>query len=73
MSENRVHEQIRSRDDESSSDRVPPTLTVVDSTVRRFTVNALRRVPHAHIPTIVIGAIVVIVATVMFVADILVK
>jgi hypothetical protein len=58
MSENQFDERVQSR---------------VDSPIRRFTVEGFKRVPRAYIPTVAIGAIVVIVATVMFVIDILGK
>jgi hypothetical protein len=58
MSENQIDERIRSR---------------VESPIRRFTVEGLKRVPRAYVPTLAIGAIVVIVATVVFVIDILGK
>ena len=41
--------------------------------MRRFNVHGFKRVPHAYVPTLVIGAIVVITATAIFMINILGK
>jgi hypothetical protein len=73
MTEDRIDERMRSLEDVSSTERAPLDLNGAESSIRRFTVNGFKRVPRAFVPTIAIGAIVVIVATVIFVADILGK
>jgi hypothetical protein len=73
MTEDRIDERMRSLEDVSSTEREPLELDGAESSIRRFTVNGIKRLPRAYVPTIAIGAIVVIVATVVFVADILGK
>ena len=51
MKENRIDERIESR---------------VESPARPFTADGFKRAPRAYAPTLVIGAIVVIAATVIF-------
>lgn len=58
MTENRIDERIEAR---------------VESPMRRFNVHGFKRVPHAYVPTLVIGAIVVITATAIFMINILGK
>jgi hypothetical protein len=72
MTENNIEERIQARDDLSSAG-VPLELTAADSPKRRFTVDGFRRVPQAYIPTLAIGALIVIFATVWFVVNILWK
>ncbi len=44
-----------------------------ETPARRFTVDGFKREPHAYIPILVIGAIVVITATVIFMITMLGK
>jgi hypothetical protein len=72
MTENHIEERVQTRDDLSSAG-APLELTAAEAPNRRFTVNGFRRVPRAYIPTLAIGALVVIFATVWFVVNILWK
>ena len=58
MNENRIDERIEAR---------------ADSPPRRFTVHGFNRVQGMYLPTLVIGAIVVIAATVIFMITMLGK
>jgi hypothetical protein len=73
MTENWADQSIEERSEALTSFVVPRTITVNDTTRGRFTVSGLKRVPQKYFPTLVIAAGVVLVGTVMLVANMLAK
>jgi hypothetical protein len=73
MTDNTIDEGLQARDGESSTATATRSFSATQTPMRRFTVKGFERVPHAYVPTLAIGALVVIVATVMFVIKVLWK